>query len=159
MGTLPGSGPGPGPVPELLVPLVQACPAVVALHGGPFGEVATYLPGRRVRGVRVTEEEVDIHVVGRYPATVTEIATQVRAALADHIGDRALHIRVEDLAVPGDPVPDDAIVDDPPARPQRAPHADETEPGSRSGSPEFPPPGRPDPAGRPDSAAADSPAT
>ena len=121
MGTPPEVGPGTGPAAALLVPLVQACPAVVALHGGPFGEVATYLPGRRVRGVRVTEEEVDIHVVGRYPATVTEIATQVRAALAEHISDRALHIRVEDLAVPGDPVPDDAIVDDPPARPQRAP--------------------------------------
>ena len=30
---------------------VQACPGVSDLHGGRYGEVTTYLPGRAVRGV------------------------------------------------------------------------------------------------------------
>ncbi len=35
---------------------------VTGLHGGVFGETATYLPGRRVPGVRLTEDVTDIHL-------------------------------------------------------------------------------------------------
>ena len=37
---------------------VLAVPGVAALHPGMFGEVGTYLPGRRVTGVRITDDEV-----------------------------------------------------------------------------------------------------
>ena len=67
---------------------VLGCPGVAQLHGGRFGEIATYLPGRRVSGIRVdpTAPAVEVHVVGRYPASVAEIDRQVRTALLPVVG-------------------------------------------------------------------------
>ncbi|WP_158889046.1 hypothetical protein [Amycolatopsis anabasis] len=79
---------------------VRAIPAVAGLDGGRFGEIATYLPGRRVRGVRIGPDEVTIGVIGRYPATITEIDAAVRAAVG--LLDRPVHVTVLDIAVPGD---------------------------------------------------------
>jgi hypothetical protein len=85
---------------------VRACPAVAGLHGGRFGRATTYLPGRRVAGVAVFPGEVVIGVVGRYPASVSEIATQVRAAVAEAAGvagaapNVSVTVHVEDLLLP-----------------------------------------------------------
>jgi hypothetical protein len=84
---------------------VLACPQVSGLHGGRFGEVATYLPGRRVTGVTISADEVEVHLVAAYPATITEIDHAVRAALAEVTGGLAVTIVVEDLAAPGEPAP------------------------------------------------------
>jgi len=50
--------------------------------GGVFGETATYLPGRRVPGVRLTEDVTDIHLSLAYGAPVFATAQQVRTAVA-----------------------------------------------------------------------------
>ena len=42
-----------------------AHPSVARLHGGQYGEIATYLPGRRITGVRVGERAVEVAVVLR----------------------------------------------------------------------------------------------
>lgn len=99
---------------HLSVPLadaVQGCPGVVDLHGGPFGTVATHLPGRRVVGVRFGVDpgsaertgangrrstHVDVHVVGRYPHPIAEIASQVRAAVRGVVPDASITVTVED---------------------------------------------------------------
>ncbi|WIX98137.1 hypothetical protein QRX60_29175 [Amycolatopsis mongoliensis] len=86
-------------IADAVAAAVRACPAVAGLHGGRYGEVATYLPGRAVLGVRVTDEEVSVHVVGRYPASITEIAGQVRTAVRAVVADRLVSVTVEDLAV------------------------------------------------------------
>jgi hypothetical protein len=89
---------------------VQACPAVAGLHGGRFGQATTYLPGRRVAGVAVLSGEIVIGVVGRYPASVFELALQVRAAVAAVAPGVPVTVNVEDLALPGEdetgPAPD-----------------------------------------------------
>lgn len=108
------AAPGPVETPQQLPPLpslpapvevsladritaaVLGCPSVAGLHGGRFGEVATYLPGRRVPGVRLTATEVAVHLVGLYPATVAEIDAQVRAAVAPHLAGLPLAITIED---------------------------------------------------------------
>lgn len=89
--------------PDLIAARVLACPAVAALSAGPLGAAATYLPGRRVAGVRLSPTAVEVHVVARYGPSVAELAAQVRAALAGQVGGRRVDIVVEDLA---DPVPD-----------------------------------------------------
>ena len=76
-----------------------ASPDVVALSGGLQGEVATYLPGRRVTGVRVRDAVVDVHVVARYGPPMDEIGAQVRAALTPWVGDRTVAVTIDDLAV------------------------------------------------------------
>ena len=83
--------------PDVLAALVLACPAVAGLSGGPFGAAATYLPGRTVPGVRISPDNVEVHVVARYGPTVGELAGQVRAALAGVVLGRRVDIVVEDL--------------------------------------------------------------
>ena len=47
---------------DVVAAAVRAVPGVADLHAGMFGEVGTYLPGRRVSGVRLGEADTDIHV-------------------------------------------------------------------------------------------------
>jgi len=92
---------GPDPDPDRVAAAVLACPVVAGLNGGRFGEAATYLPGRRVTGVRITPDTVAVHLVGRYPAPpVGDIDQAVRAALAPHLARRPLTITIEDYAPP-----------------------------------------------------------
>ncbi|PRY14569.1 hypothetical protein [Kineococcus rhizosphaerae] len=77
-----------------LAEVVRAVPGVSALHPGVLGEVGTYLPGRRVPGVRVREEvltgpaggagvtPVEVHVVVTAAAPVRETAAAVHAAVS-----------------------------------------------------------------------------
>jgi hypothetical protein len=98
---------------------VLACPLVAGLHGGRHGHVATYLPGRRVTGIRITEDEVSIHLVAHYPAAMDEVARQVRNAVAPFTAGLAVQLTIEDLST------SDVRTDDtpsaPPARPVRVP--------------------------------------
>ena len=87
---------------------VLGCPDVVALSSGRLGEVATYLPGRRIAGVRVGDDgAVTVHVVARYGPTVQEIAKQVRAAVAGVAGPGPVTVGVDDLVLP---TPDVVVV-------------------------------------------------
>ena len=67
---------------DLVAAAVLATPVVAGLHGGRFGEVATYLPGRRVSGVRLEPGSVEVHLSSYYPASVADVGTAVRTALA-----------------------------------------------------------------------------
>jgi len=104
---------------DLIAVAVLACPDVAGLHGGRFGEVATYLPGRRVTGVRITPTDVFVHVIARYPATVDQIDTAVRLALVPLVGALSVTLTIEDLVadlpVTGGPVADRPVIDRPDA--------------------------------------------
>jgi len=75
---------------------------VTDLHGGMFGETATYLPGRRVLGVRLTEDVADIHLTLTYGAPVFATAQQVRAAVAALVPG-PVNVTVEDVVPRTDP--------------------------------------------------------
>jgi hypothetical protein len=81
---------------ELIADAVLAVPGVAGLHGGMFGEVATYLPGRRVLGVALGDDSCAIHISVRYPAHVIETAERVRAALVPML-DVPVDVTVEDV--------------------------------------------------------------
>ncbi len=66
---------------DRIVQAVLAVPGVAALHPGMFGEVATYLPGRRVAGVRVGTDAIDVHVSLVFDAPVRATAASIRRAL------------------------------------------------------------------------------
>lgn len=55
---------------------------VAGLHAGMFGEVATYLPGRRVTGVRLAADAVDVHVSVLIDAPIRATAGAIRRAVA-----------------------------------------------------------------------------
>lgn len=77
---------------------VSAAPGVCRLSGGHLGGVGTYLPGRRVTGVVLREEDIEVHVIGRYGTPVGKIAAEVRRATEPFAGDRPVHVIIEDLA-------------------------------------------------------------
>ena len=87
--------PDPNP-PSGSPPWSWAFPDVAGLHGGQFGEVATYLPGRRVSGVTLTDTACAIHIGVSYPANVVDVADRVRAALAAEVAV-PVHVTVEDV--------------------------------------------------------------
>jgi hypothetical protein len=80
---------------------VRGCPAVDDLDGGRLGEVATYLPGRRVAGVRISEDRIELHVRGVWDQPVARIAEQIRVVLASLSAGRAIDVVLTDVAEPG----------------------------------------------------------
>ena len=83
---------------ERVADVAARVPGVVALHPGMFGEVGTYLPGRRVAGVRITEDAVDVHIVVVFGSSVRDTAAAVRAAVAAVRPGAAVNVTVEDVA-------------------------------------------------------------
>lgn len=80
---------------------VRGCPAVDDLDGGLLGGAVTYLPGRRVPGVRIADGRLAVHVRGRWNQPVAAIAEQIRQALAPLTGDRPVDVVLSDIAEPG----------------------------------------------------------
>ena len=82
---------------DLVAAAVLAVPGVVRLHPGRFGEVGTYLPGRRVAGIRLTDAVAEVHVVLEVGEPVQAVAQQVHAVVAAVV-DVPVRVVVDDLA-------------------------------------------------------------
>lgn len=79
---------------------VLACPAVADLYAGPRGGPATYLPGRQIRGVRVTPYTLEIEIRARWGVPAAEVAAQIRHALRALAPARRVDIIIADLTDP-----------------------------------------------------------
>jgi hypothetical protein len=95
---------GSGSVPTQDTPDVDAiaaaalaCPAVAGLHEGGTRAVATYLPGRRVVGVRVEDHRVLVSVVLAPGSSVRSLEAQVRSAVAPYVEGRQVDLHVADV--------------------------------------------------------------
>jgi hypothetical protein len=99
---------------------VQACPGVSELHGGRYGEVTTYLPGRTVRGVVVSGGRVRVQVRSAWGAEAPALAAAITAALAPLTGNRPVDVAIADI-------------DDPPLTPDWG-HPREAGPSATQGS-------------------------
>lgn len=91
-------GRGADALAEPVAEAVLSCPAVSRLSAGPFGTVGTYLPGRRVAGVQITDTEITVRVVARL-VPVRTLANQIRAAVGVLVPGLPVHIDVDDLDV------------------------------------------------------------
>jgi len=81
--------------------VVLAHPAVARLDGGPFGTVASHLPGRRrILGVRigVGDEPVEIAVVARLGTVLPQLAEEIGAAVHTVLGPVRVEVTVSDVA-------------------------------------------------------------
>lgn len=85
---------------------VRGCPAVDDLDSGLLGGAATYLPGRRVPGLRIGPDRVEVHVRGVWNQPVSLVASQIRQALASLAADRVVDVVLADIAEPGPARPD-----------------------------------------------------
>jgi hypothetical protein len=87
-----------GPLdPDTIAAGVLAVPGVAGLHPGTYGEVASYLPNRRVTGVRCEGRTVEVHVVLRWDAPLLATAEAVRRSVTT-LGASTVNVVVEDLA-------------------------------------------------------------
>lgn len=81
---------------DTIASAVTAIDGVAALHGGMFGEAATYLPGRRVAGIRIGEQGTEVHVSLLFGTPLRLTAEAVRDAVAPLVPG-PVHVTVEDV--------------------------------------------------------------
>jgi hypothetical protein len=86
---------------ERVAEVVLAHPSVVRLDGGALDLVATHLPGRKVVGVRVVENEpVEISVVLVLGSRVPQVSSELRTAVRSLTGKKSVDITITDLVEP-----------------------------------------------------------
>lgn len=125
---------GSGEIADAVRAAVLAVPGVADLHSGSYGEVATYLPGRKVQGVRVRAERTEVHVVLDWGSPALATADAVRGA-AMAITATAVNVHVQDFTAPPgfEPGADDAHTANPVGDQERDQAADQvTPPGGTS---------------------------
>ena len=89
---------------EAVAAAALGSPLIAGLTGGRFGEVATYLPGRRIVGVREADGAVEIHVVAKWGTPLPEVADVVRQAVSAHTDGAPVAVFVDDIELPEEPV-------------------------------------------------------
>lgn len=82
---------------------VLALEGVHSLGAGRYAEAATYGPGEKVMGVVVWPEEVQVHVVARYPegTPLRDLMERVGRAAEDLAQGRSVSVVIEDIHVSG----------------------------------------------------------
>jgi uncharacterized alkaline shock family protein YloU len=81
---------------DIVAAAATGVPGVVGLHSGMFGEVGTYLPGRRVPGVRIADGVTEVHVTLLFGSPVLETAARIRDVVAALVGGR-VDVTIEDV--------------------------------------------------------------
>jgi hypothetical protein len=99
---IPTQGPtAPEPTSDLATRLAAAASraqGVVRLSGGTLGGVATYAAGRRVEGVRVRADHVEIHVVvSASVPSVLAVAEAVRRSATAVDSSRRIDVFIDDI--------------------------------------------------------------
>jgi hypothetical protein len=94
----------PDALAERVAAAVTAHPSVARLHGGPFGVIATHLPGRRLVGVRigVGAEPVELGVVLHVDRPIPQVVPVLRREVSRLCGGAAVDITVADLELPAE---------------------------------------------------------
>jgi len=96
----------PGPVVidgidvDAVAAAVAGCAGVAALDGGPFGEVVSYLPGRKVAGVVVGNGRVTVQVRSRWGIRAADLAAGITAVLTSLTGRRPVDVVIADIDDP-----------------------------------------------------------
>lgn len=91
---------GPDVHPEEVARAVAACPDVARLSEGAVAEIASYLPGRRVPGVRIAEDAVEVHIVARWGRPLPEVGEAVATAAAPAAAGLPVRVFVDDIDPP-----------------------------------------------------------
>jgi hypothetical protein len=83
--------------------VVQGCAGVSALVGGRFGEVVSYLPGRKVAGVLVRDGRVRIQVRSRWGIPAADLGALIKVLVAPLTGYRPVDVLIADIDEPTEP--------------------------------------------------------
>ncbi len=121
---------------------VEACPSVNRLSGGVAGEIATYLPGSRVNGVRVRPDNVTVSVVANWDVPARRVGDEVRAAVRrtaaiNGAGVGQIDVVIDDVEIPPE-LAEELGLTEPEPEPEPAPQlvaATPSEPARFTGPP------------------------
>ncbi|CAN5669510.1 hypothetical protein BH20ACT1_BH20ACT1_12520 [soil metagenome] len=91
---------------DAVAQVVAQCPSVARLTRGSGVEAVAYLPGRRVEGIRIVDDHLEVHVVARYGPTMSEVADEIRLALRPTLGEGPVAIVIDDLDLDPDLEPE-----------------------------------------------------
>lgn len=81
---------------------VRGCAGVDDLYTEPGRVVTTYLPGRRLDGLRLSDGRLTVAVRGHWDVPVVTVAAQIRSAVGGLVGSRVVDVVLSDLtAAPG----------------------------------------------------------
>lgn len=97
---MPGSAPFDSTEIDAIAAIVRGCAGVSALDSGPFGEVASYLPGRIVPGVAVDDSRIRVQVRSEWGIPATDVAARITAAVAPLAGPRPVDVTIADIDDP-----------------------------------------------------------
>lgn len=75
-------------------------PSVSRLFPGGAVEVATYLPGKRITGVRVRDSEIEVHVVAKWGRSLADVGEEVRSLVEPVAGGLPVSIFIDDVDPP-----------------------------------------------------------
>jgi hypothetical protein len=81
---------------------VTACPGVARVGSGALGALTTYLPGRRIPGIRINPDSVEVEVVAEWEAVAGDIGRCVRSAVTSLARGRRVDITIADIDLPGE---------------------------------------------------------
>jgi hypothetical protein len=78
----------------------RSCGSVARLSPGPFGDVASYLPHRRVVGVRETANQLEVRIVAKWNPSLARVGEEVRAAVRPVAGHLPVEVFIDDIELP-----------------------------------------------------------
>ncbi len=79
---------------------VLAYPGVAGLGSRLPGALATYLPGRRVMGIRVSADLIELEVRTRSDAAALQVGAALQADLKQQAAGRRIDVTIVDIELP-----------------------------------------------------------
>ncbi len=86
--------------PDAVARAATSCNSVAGLSPGPFGDVATYLPHRRVHGVRIAADHLEVRIVATWGPQLPGLGEVVRMAVRPVAGTLPVEIFIDDIELP-----------------------------------------------------------
>lgn len=80
---------------------LASCPGVARVGSSGPGALATYLPGRRVPGIRVEQATLTIEIQADWNSSKNELFAAVKHAAGPFAAGRRIDVAVVDIALPG----------------------------------------------------------
>ena len=93
----PSSGVVEGVDVDAVHDAVAACTGVAGLGTSLPGSTATYLPGRRVPGVRVSPDAVELEIRAAWDSSAPQIFAEIKQALAVLAPGRRIDVTIADI--------------------------------------------------------------
>jgi hypothetical protein len=77
-----------------------ACPGIAGVGSAEPGALATYLPGRRVTGIRVNPDSIELEVCTRWDASARQVGAALQTSLKEQADGRRIDVTIVDIELP-----------------------------------------------------------